>query len=63
MKNNVKMMNNKELLDNTIHLVKKERMYGSLILKNIEEIDRRKIYGELGYGSIFEYLVKELKYS
>ena len=60
---NLKLLSDKMLLKNTAELVKKEREYTATILKNLAEIDRRKLYADLGYSSLFEYCRQELKYS
>jgi len=44
-------------------LVKSERKITHEILLCIQQIDQTKAYAELGYPSLFEYLVKEQKYS
>jgi 5-methylcytosine-specific restriction endonuclease McrA len=43
--------------------VKREKLLLHIILDHIKEIDRRKLYLERAYPSLFEYLVKELGYS
>ena len=60
---NLKLLSDEMLLKNTAGLVKKEREYTATILKNLAEIDRRKLYADLGYSSLFEYCRQELKYS
>jgi len=44
-------------------LVKSERKITHEILLCIQQIDQTKAYAEFGYPSLFEYLVKEQKYS
>jgi len=44
-------------------LVKSERKTTHEILLCIQQMDQTKAYAELGYPSLFEYLVKEQKYS
>jgi len=44
-------------------LIKSERKITHEILLCIQQIDQTKAYAELGYPSLFEYLVKEQKYS
>jgi len=44
-------------------LVKSERKITHEILLCIQQIDQTRAYAELGYPSLFEYLVKEQKYS
>ncbi len=52
-----------DLLKNTKDLVRDERHLLSQILKNLKEVERRKLFSDLGYKSLFEYAVKELGYS
>ena len=47
----------------TRELVQKEKHYTALILKNLAEVERRKLYCDYGYPSLFKYLTKELRYS
>ena len=44
-------------------LVLKEREFLTKILHYLKEIDKRKLYCELGYTSLFAYCVRELGYS
>ena len=53
----------KELLKNTVVLVNKERKTLKEILEHLAEIQRRRLYADLGYSSLFKYVVKELHYS
>jgi len=43
--------------------VVRERQTLKEILEHLEEIHRRRVYADLGYSSLFKYLVKELRYS
>ena len=47
----------------TSELVEKERFYTAKILQNLAIIDRRKLFSDYGYPSLFKYLTRELKYS
>ena len=47
----------------TKKLVSEEKRYTTLILKNLCEIEKKKLYCDLGYPSLYKYLIKELKYS
>ncbi len=60
---NIDILSDKELLNNTHSLVKKERKTTSEILEHLEEIERRRLFCDLKYSSLFEYCTKELKYS
>lgn len=44
-------------------LVKEERRITREILDHINEVERRRLYAELGFSSIFDWLVKDLGYS
>src|SRR3989339_2002464 len=60
---NIKNYSDKELLFQTKNLIKKEQQLLSVILAHLEEIERRKLYSDLGYKSLFDYCLKELNYS
>jgi len=53
----------KVLLVDTKKLVLRERECTSRILHYLREIDRRKLFAELGFSSLFSYCTKDLKYS
>jgi HNH endonuclease len=52
-----------ELLSQTKNLIKKEQKLLSVILSHLEEIERRKLYCERGYSSLYDYCLKDLHYS
>lgn len=52
-----------ELLNQTLSLVKREKELTYKILLNLLEIERRKLYSDLKYPSLFKYIVRELGYS
>lgn len=61
-------MNLKHLADDTLLLETKalahqERQVTLKILHHLREIERRRLYADLGHGSLFEYAVRELGYS
>jgi 5-methylcytosine-specific restriction endonuclease McrA len=56
-------INDNQLLDQTFSLRQKERSLTYLILQNLIEIEKRKLYSELKYASLYKYLIKHLKYS
>lgn len=60
---NLKHLNDKELLSQTQRIVRNERQLLTQILHHLQEVERRKLFSDLGYQSLFEYAVKELKYS
>jgi HNH endonuclease len=51
------------IVDKLKSLVSDERKITAEILKYLSQVERLKIYLELGYPSLFEFCVKELKYS
>ena len=59
----LKRLKDGELLDNLKQFVQSERQLLTKILHHLKEVERRKLFSELGYRSLFEYAVKELKYS
>ncbi len=59
----VKTLSNPELLERFNKLVRTERKITHLVLECIAEIDRRKLYSQKAYSSLFDYLVNEFGYS
>lgn len=57
---NTKHLSDKELFIQTKKLVEKEKIYTHQILTHLIEIERRKLYVDLKYPSLFKYLTKEL---
>ncbi|MCB9024863.1 MAG: hypothetical protein H6625_00975 [Bdellovibrionaceae bacterium] len=60
---NLKHLKDHELLTQTLNLVQKERQLLTQVLHHLKEVERRRLFSDLGYQSLFEYAVKELKYS
>ncbi len=60
---NLKHLKDSELLSQTKLLVQTEREVLTKVLHHLREVDRRKLFSDLGYQSLFEYAVKDLKYS
>lgn len=60
---NLSHLTDEVLLTDTKKLSAGERQFTVLVLHHIAEIDRRKLYTDLKYGSLYEYCIKELKYS
>lgn len=60
---NLKHLTDAALLKDTKNLASKERELTVQIIHHIKEIDRRKLYCDLGYTSLYEYCMKELCYS
>ncbi len=52
-----------DLLKRMRNLVQQERTLVTEILHHLKEVERRKLYSELGYRSLFDYAVRELGYS
>ena len=60
---NLKFLNDQTLLNETLRLVKEEREILTSVLHHLKEIERRRLYSSLRYSSLFDYAIKELKYS
>lgn len=60
---NIRNLSDKELLNKTKTLVNKERECTYQIIKNFEEIYRRRLFSDLGYPSLFVYATDHLGYS
>ena len=56
-------LSNDNLITEIRSLVKEERRITRDILDHINEVARRRLYADLGYSSIFDWLVKDLGYS
>lgn len=56
-------LNDRDLLVRTQEIVKQEREILAEVIRHLREIDRRRLYTELKYKSLFEYAVRELGYS
>lgn len=59
----LKGVSDRKLLNDVRRLSDKERETVLSILVHLIEIDRRRLYLEMGYSSLFKLCVKELKYS
>ncbi len=60
---NLKALSNEALLLNAKSLAAEERKLTTSILWHLHEIQKRRLYAERGYGSLFEYAVNELAYT
>ena len=60
---NLKHLTDKVLISDTKKLVSSEREVTVKILHHLKEIDRRKLYSDLGFSSLYDYCVRELGYS
>ncbi|MDG0815921.1 HNH endonuclease [Bdellovibrio svalbardensis] len=56
-------LDSEELLRKTQELVSQERHIQAELLHYLKEIERRKLFLERGYGSLFDFVAKELGYS
>lgn len=59
---NLKSLSDSALLSRTDQLVAREREILSQVLHHLREIERRRLYSDLGYKSLFEYATKRLGY-
>lgn len=60
---NLKHLTDHVLLQDTKRLVSEERRLTTQILHHLKEIDRRKLYSDYKYESLFDYCTKDLGYS
>ena len=60
---NLKFLSGSELLARTKSLVAEERRISADVLHHLREIERRRIFAEAGFTSLFAYCVEELRYS
>ena len=56
-------LKDQELPKATADLVQRERRVLTLVLHHLREVERRRLFSDLGHPSFFEYCVRELKYS
>lgn len=56
-------LTDKNLLADTKFLASREREITTKILHHLREIDKRRLYSDIGYSSLFTYCLKELGYS
>ena len=56
----VEILTNAELVQKLNLLVKEERKLSMEILCYLREVETRRLYAEMGYGSIYEFCIKEL---
>jgi 5-methylcytosine-specific restriction endonuclease McrA len=60
---NLSALSDAVLLSETKTLAAQERELITKVLHHLHEIESRRLYSSLKYGSLFEYAVRELKYS
>ena len=58
----MKYLSGKQLTENLKSLFKTERKTTAEIIEHIKEIDRRRLYLEMGFSSTFAYLTEEIGY-
>ena len=56
-------LSNEELIQNILRLVREERERTNQVVLHFAELDRRRLYADLGYRSLFDYATRGLKYS
>lgn len=60
---NLSKVKDEQILTKLKTLVQDERELLIVILHHLREVEKRRLFSELKYSSLFEYAVKELKYS
>lgn len=60
---NLKHLTDQALLEDIKILAGKERAISLQVLHHLKEIERRRLFSDMGYGSLFDYVIKELGYS
>lgn len=60
---NLKHLTDKVLLSDIKKISAEERQLTLKVLYHLKEIERRRLFSDLGYSSLFDYCVKELGYS
>lgn len=63
MNDTLRKLSNDDLLRRLIHDVASERAMTIAVLHDLSEVERRRLYLDLGCGSLFDYCVRKLKYS
>jgi hypothetical protein len=60
---NVRILSDKILLDQTSYIAEHERGVTILALRHIREVEIRRLFVDLGYSSMYAYCIKHLNYS
>ena len=60
---NIVRLSDEQLLASAIDLARRERSLNLKIIEHLREIGRRGLHLRHGYGSLFDYAVKELEFS
>ena len=61
--NEILNLKDKELLEKFNVLVREEKEATAQVVAHLAEIDRRKLYADEGYSSLFSYCVEKFHYS
>lgn len=61
--NELKSLNAKELLNEFECAVRSERKITHVILKYVREVNRRKLYLDYGYESLYKFMTQHMRYS
>src|SRR4051812_22656312 len=60
---NLRMLGRDELVRDVRALAAEERRITQEVLEYLREIERRRVFAGMGYASLHEFCVRELKYS
>jgi hypothetical protein len=60
---NLKSISTPELLKATKRLASEEKRIGIEVLHHLREIDARKAFAPIGFSSLFDYCIRELRYA
>ena len=55
---NLKHLTDKALLADIKKLAAEERSISVKVLHHLREIERRRLFSDLGYGSLYDYVIK-----
>lgn len=59
----IRKLDDKKLLSDTLEIVRKEKQLTAQVLKHLVEIERRRLFVDLGFNSLFKYCTEYLGYS
>jgi len=59
----LRALEDKELLARISDIAGRERTVSVDLLRHLNEVDRRQLFLEIGYPSLYDYVIKELKFS
>jgi hypothetical protein len=60
---NLQNLSDKELLEQTFAIARKERVVTVELLRHLAEVERRQLYLEVGRSDLYDYVIKDLKIS